>query len=92
MFPEPTTTSGAITGAAIAARTNSAVLAPILGVTLLISLVPTVLKPGKEIPVSPELKGLQAPWANRLYLLTASVVLTLLFGMLTTPFIPPFHV
>ena len=58
MFLELATTSGAITGAAIAAYTNSALLGLIFGVILLISLVPTVLKIGKEIPASPELKGL----------------------------------
>ena len=55
MFLELATTSGAITGAAIAAYTNSALLGLIFGVILLISLVPTVLKIGKEIPASPEL-------------------------------------
>lgn len=58
MFLELATTSGAITGAAIAAYTNSALLGLIFGVILLISLVPTVMKIGKELPVSPELKGL----------------------------------
>ena len=58
MFLELATTSGAITGAAIAAYTNSAALALIFGVILLISLVPTVMKIGKELPASPELRGL----------------------------------
>ena len=58
MILELATTSGAITGAAIAAYTNSALLGLIFGVILLISLVPTVMKIGKELPVSPELKGL----------------------------------
>ena len=58
MFLELATTSGAITGAAIAAYTNSAALGLIFGVILLISLVPTVMKLGKELPVSPELRGL----------------------------------
>lgn len=58
MFLELATTSGAIVGAAIAAYTNSAALGLIFGVILLISLVPTVLKIGKEVPLSPDLKGL----------------------------------
>ena len=58
MFLELATTSGAITGAAIAAYTRSAALGVILGGIQLISQVPTVMKLGKELPVSPELRGL----------------------------------
>ena len=58
MFLELATTTGAIAGAAVSVYTNSAALGLIFGVILLISLVPTVLKIGKAIPASPELKGL----------------------------------
>jgi uncharacterized membrane protein YfcA len=58
MFLELASASGAITGAAIAAYTNSAALETIFGSILLISLVPMVMKIGEDIPKSPELKGL----------------------------------
>jgi uncharacterized protein len=58
MFLELATTSGAIAGAAIAAYVDSAALALIFGVILLVALVPTVMKFGEDIPKSPDLKGL----------------------------------
>ena len=58
MFLELASTSGAITGAAIAAYTNSGALEAIFGSILLVSLVPMVMKIGEDIPKSPELKGL----------------------------------
>ena len=58
MFLEVATTSGAIAGAAIAAYVNSATLEAIFGAILLVTLVPTVMKIGEDIPPSPELKGL----------------------------------
>jgi uncharacterized protein len=58
MFLELASTSGAITGAAIAAYTNSAALEAIFGSILLVSLVPMVMKIGEDVPRSPELKGL----------------------------------
>ncbi len=58
MFLELGSTAGAITGAAVAAYTNSAALEAIFGGILLVTLVPTVLRIGEEIPKSPELKGL----------------------------------
>ena len=58
MFLELASASGAITGAAVAAYTNSAALEAIFGGILLVSLVPTVMKIGEDIPKSPELKGL----------------------------------
>ena len=58
MFLELASTSGAITGAAIAAYTNSEALEAIFGSILLVSLVPMVMKIGEDIPKSPELKGL----------------------------------
>jgi uncharacterized protein len=58
MFLELATTSGAIAGAAVAAYTNSAALGFIFGVILLISLVPTVMKIGRDAPPPVELKGL----------------------------------
>jgi len=57
MFLELASASGAITGAAIAAYTNSAALETIFGSILLITLVPMVMKIGEDIPKSPELKG-----------------------------------
>ena len=57
MFLELASASGAITGAAIAAYTNSAALEIIFGSILLVSLVPMVMKIGEDIPKSPELKG-----------------------------------
>lgn len=58
MFLELATTSGAIVGAAIAAYANSLALELIFGTILLISLVPTVMKIGEDVPKSPELRGL----------------------------------
>lgn len=58
MFLELATTSGAIAGAVIAAYVNSAALETVFGIILLISLVPTLMKIGEDIPASPELKGL----------------------------------
>jgi uncharacterized membrane protein YfcA len=58
MFLELATTSGAITGAALAAYVNSSALALIFGLILLASLVPTVMKFGEDVQPSPELKGL----------------------------------
>ena len=58
MILEMASTTGAILGAALAAYANSAVLELIFGGILIVSLVPTMLKIGEEIPKSPELKGL----------------------------------
>ncbi|MDG6900448.1 MAG: sulfite exporter TauE/SafE family protein [Nitrososphaerota archaeon] len=58
MFLELASTTGAIIGAALAAYANSAALELIFGTILIISLVPTMMKIGEEIPKSPELKGL----------------------------------
>lgn len=58
MFLELATTSGAIVGAAIAAYVDSAALELIFGSILLITLVPTLMKVGENIPKNPELKGL----------------------------------
>ena len=58
MLLEIASTAGAITGAAVAAYTNSVALELIFGGILLVSLVPTVVKIGEDIPKSPELKGL----------------------------------
>ena len=58
MFLELGSTTGAIIGAALAAYANSAALELIFGGILIISLVPTLMKIGEEIPKSPELKGL----------------------------------
>jgi uncharacterized protein len=58
MFLEVASTSGAIMGAAFAAYTNSVILELVFGGILLVTLVPTVMKIGEEIPKSPELKGL----------------------------------
>jgi len=57
MFLELASASGAITGAAIAAYTNSAALAVIFGSILLVSLVPMLMKIGVDVPQSPELEG-----------------------------------
>ncbi|MGI0090235.1 MAG: sulfite exporter TauE/SafE family protein [Nitrososphaerales archaeon] len=54
MFLEIGTTIGAITGAAIAAYVNSAVLFGIFGAVLLISAVPLLRKRGEELPKSIE--------------------------------------
>jgi len=58
MFLELATTSGAIVGAALAAYVDSAALEMIFGSILLVTLVPTVMKIGEDIPKNPELKGL----------------------------------
>ena len=58
MFLELATTSGAIFGAALAAYVDSSALELIFGSILLVTLVPTVMKIGENIPKSPELKGL----------------------------------
>jgi len=58
MFLELGSTTGAIIGAALAAYANAAALELIFGGILIISLVPTLMKIGEEIPKSPELKGL----------------------------------
>jgi uncharacterized membrane protein YfcA len=58
MFLEVASTSGAIIGAALAAYTDSAALELVFGSILLVTLVPTLLKIGEDIPKSPELKGL----------------------------------
>ncbi|HKT21116.1 MAG TPA: sulfite exporter TauE/SafE family protein [Nitrososphaerales archaeon] len=58
MFLELASTSGAIVGAAVAAYTNSTLLELIFGGILLITLVPTLMKIGEDIPKSPELTGL----------------------------------
>ena len=58
MFLELGSASGAIIGAAVAAYMKSAALEAIFGIILLVSLVPTVMKIGEDVPKSPELKGL----------------------------------
>lgn len=58
MFLELASASGAIVGAAIAAYVNSSALELIFGGILLVTLVPTLMKLGEDIPRSPELKGL----------------------------------
>ncbi len=58
MFLELASASGAIVGAAIAAYTNSPILELVFGVILLITVIPTLMKVGEDIPKSPELKGL----------------------------------
>jgi len=58
MFLEIATTSGAIVGAAVAIFANSFLLKIIFGSILAISLVPTVMKIGEDVPKNPELKGL----------------------------------
>jgi uncharacterized membrane protein YfcA len=58
MFLEIASATGAIIGAALAAYTNSAVLELVFGGILLVTLLPTVMKIGEDIPKSPELKGL----------------------------------
>ncbi len=57
MFLETASTTGAIMGAALAAYANSAALELIFGAILIVSLVPTMMKIGEEIPKSPELRG-----------------------------------
>lgn len=58
MFLEVGSTSGAIIGAALAAYANSTSLELIFGGILLVTLVPTLMKIGEDIPKSPELRGL----------------------------------
>jgi uncharacterized membrane protein YfcA len=58
MFLEIATATGAIIGAALAAHVNSALLEAVFGAILLVTLVPTVMKIGEDIPESPVLKGL----------------------------------
>jgi len=58
MFLELASASGAIVGAAVAAYTNSPLLELVFGVILLITVIPTLMKIGEDIPKSPELKGL----------------------------------
>ena len=58
MFLELATTSGAIVGAALAAYVDSSALEIIFGSILLVTLVPTVMKIGENVPKNPELKGL----------------------------------
>jgi uncharacterized membrane protein YfcA len=58
MFLELATTSGAIFGAALAAYVDSAALELIFGSILLVTLVPTIMKIGENIPKNPELKDL----------------------------------
>ncbi len=58
MFLEIASASGAIIGAAIAAYVKSSSLELIFGAILLVTLVPTLMKIGEDIPRSPELKGL----------------------------------
>ena len=58
MFLELGSTSGAITGAALAAYTNSAALKIIFGSILLVTVIQTLMRIGEDIPKSPELKGL----------------------------------
>jgi uncharacterized protein len=58
MFLELGTTAGAIVGATIAAYVNSAALELTFGSILLVTLVPTVMKLGEDIPKNPELRGL----------------------------------
>jgi uncharacterized protein len=58
MFLELASASGAIIGAAIAAYVNSVALELIFGLILLLTLIPTLMKIGEDIPKSPELKGL----------------------------------
>jgi uncharacterized protein len=58
MFLELASASGAIVGAAVAAYTNSPILEMVFGVILLITVIPTLMKIGEDIPKSPELKGL----------------------------------
>ena len=58
MFLELGSASGAIVGAAVGAYTNSPILELVFGVILLITVIPTLMKIGEDIPKSPELKGL----------------------------------
>ena len=58
MFLEIATTSGAIVGAALAVYADSFILEIVFGSILAISLVPTLMKIGEDIPKNPELKGL----------------------------------
>ena len=58
MFLELASTSGAIVGAGLASYANSPALELIFGSILILTLVPTIMKIGEDIPKSPELKGL----------------------------------
>jgi uncharacterized membrane protein YfcA len=58
MFLEMASTSGAIVGAAVAVYADSFLLKIVFGSILAISLVPTLMKIGEDIPENPELKGL----------------------------------
>lgn len=58
MFLELASTTGAITGAAMAAYTDSSALKIIFGSILLVTVVLQLMKLGEDIPKSPELKGL----------------------------------
>jgi uncharacterized protein len=58
MFLEIASTSGAIVGAAVAVYADSFLLKIVFGSILAISLVPTLMKIGEDIPKNPELKGL----------------------------------
>jgi len=58
MYLELASASGAIVGAALAAYANSSALELVFGIILLISIIPTLMKIGEDIPKSPELKGL----------------------------------
>jgi len=58
MFLELGSASGAIVGAAIAAYANSPTLELIFGIILFVTVIPTLMKIGEDIPKSPELKGL----------------------------------
>jgi uncharacterized membrane protein YfcA len=58
MFLELGSASGAIVGAALAAYTNSAALKLVFGAILLVTVIPTLMKIGEDIPKSPELSGL----------------------------------
>jgi uncharacterized protein len=58
MFLELASTSGAIVGAAIASYANSPALELIFGSILILTLVPSIMKLGEDVPKSPDLKGL----------------------------------
>ena len=58
MFLELGSASGAIVGAAVAVYANSNLLKLIFGSILVVSLIPTVMKIGEDVPRNPELKGL----------------------------------
>lgn len=58
MFLELASTAGAITGAAVAAYTNSAALKVVFGAILLVTIIPQLMKIGEDVPKSPQLEGL----------------------------------